>query len=257
MASWNSAQYLKFKAERTQPSIDLANRIPLSSPADVLDVGCGPGNSTDILRRKFPGARILGIDSSDAMIEAARAACPTLEFRLCDASRELPALGRQFDVVFSNACLQWIPDHPALLDAMWALLRPGGVLAVQVPLNENEPVHRLLKKLATSAPWKDRHMQPRIFHTLPPKRYCELLARLTADYTVWQTTYYHRLASHAEILEWYRGSGLRPYLEALEKKEDKAAFEAEVYKGVVEAYPPLENGEILFPFPRFFFLAVR
>ena len=115
MASWNSAQYLKFKAERTQPSIDLANRIPLSSPADVLDVGCGPGNSTDILRRKFPGARILGIDSSDAMIEAARAACPTLEFRLCDASRELPALGRQFDVVFSTPACSGFPIIPRCL----------------------------------------------------------------------------------------------------------------------------------------------
>jgi len=131
---WDSAAYLRFKAERTQPSIDLVKRIDLEQPRKLLDVGCGPGNSTQVLADAFPNAlRIIGIDSSPEMIEAAKDDHPDMEFRICDALN-LPSLGEAwFDVVFSNACIQWVPDHPRLIRDMLALLRPGGMLAVQFP----------------------------------------------------------------------------------------------------------------------------
>ena len=144
---WDSAAYLRFKAERTQPSIDLVKRIDLEQPRKLLDVGCGPGNSTQVLADAFPNAlRIIGIDSSPEMIEAAKDDHPDMEFRICDALN-LPSLGEDgFDVVFSNACIQWVPDHPRLIRDMLALLRPGGMLAVQVPMN-----YHLLKRPSVPA----------------------------------------------------------------------------------------------------------
>ena len=120
MSSWDAAQYLKFGAQRTQPSRDLAARIPLEQPRKIIDIGCGPGNSTEVLRQRFPQADILGVDSSPEMIRAAAQAHPEMDF----------------DVVFSNACIQWIPNHPKLLREMMQLLRPGGILAVQIPINQ-------------------------------------------------------------------------------------------------------------------------
>ena len=141
---WDSVAYLRFKAERTQPSIDLVKRIDLEQPRKLLDVGCGPGNSTQVLADAFPNAlRIIGIDSSPEMIEAAKDDHPDMEFRICDALN-LPSLGEDgFDVVFSNACIQWVPDHPRLIRDMLALLRPGGMLAVQVPMNYHRGTCRL------------------------------------------------------------------------------------------------------------------
>ena len=128
MSSWDAAQYLKFGAQRTQPSRDLAARIPLEQPRKIIDIGCGPGNSTEVLRQRFPQADILGVDSSPEMIRAAAQAHPEMRFQLCDAGTELGTLDRDFDVVFSNACIQWIPNHPKLLREMMQLLRPGGIL---------------------------------------------------------------------------------------------------------------------------------
>lgn len=255
MAQWDSAQYLRFERERTQPAIDLAGRIDCPAPRDVLDVGCGPGNSSRVLAERFPEAKILGIDSSPDMIAAAKAGHPDLEFALCDAGKDLPSLGKgRFDVVFSNACIQWIPDHPGLLRGMLALLRPGGVLAVQTPMNYEEPIHRIIADLVAGPKWQGAFANPRIFHNLPPGRYFDLLSELAADFGLWQTTYYHVLGSHADIMEWYRGTGLRPYLSAL-SEPDKAAFEADVFGEVVQAYPKQRDGRIIFRFPRFFFTA--
>lgn len=257
MAEWNAAQYLRFETERTQPAIDLAARIPLEQAAKILDVGCGPGNSTAVLARRFPKAEILGVDNAASMIQAARERQPTLSFALCDASGEdLEALDTDYDVVFSNACIQWIPDHPALLRRMLARLRPGGVLAVQTPMNYEEPVHRIIAEVCAKDKWQGKIGNPRIFYNLKPEEYADCLAGLASDYTLWQTTYYHRMASHQAILEWYRATGLRPYLQAL-SEADRPVFEKEIYDEVVAAYPQQANGEILFRFPRLFFLAVK
>lgn len=256
MSDWDAVQYLKFAGQRTRPALDLAARIPLSDPADVLDVGCGPGNSTQVLADRFPHARILGIDSSPRMIEEAARNHLEMEFRLCDAGRELPSLNRRFDVVFSNACIQWIPNHPALLSSMMDCLKEGGFLAVQVPMNHEEPVHRIIGEVTSREKWKARLSQKRTFHQLRPEGYFQLLAKLSPAFDLWQTTYFHRLPSHEAILEWYWGTGLRPYL-ALLTEEKRSDFERDILAELIKAYPREENGEILFRFPRFFFLARR
>lgn len=251
---WDSSQYLKFKAERTQPSIDLARRIPLEQAERVLDIGCGPGNSSRVLAGRFPGAKVMGVDSSPEMIETARREHPDLSFQVLDAGTQLGTLEGGFDVVFSNACIQWIPGHPALLKNMMALLRPGGVLAVQTPMNYEEPIHRLIQQAVESPRWKAHFPHPRIFYNLTQSEYIDLLAELSPDFSVWQTTYLHILPSHRAILEWYRGTGLRPYLSVLDKS-DADAFEREIFDGIVANYPQQKNGSVVFRFPRFFFTA--
>lgn len=256
MPNWNSAQYLKFKGERTQPSIDLINRIDLENPADIIDIGCGPGNSTEQLKIRYPNARIMGADSSPDMIEAAKSQYPEMEFILCDASKELSTIGRKFDIVFSNACIQWIPNHEALIPNMVELLKSGGILAVQVPMNYDEPIHKIIDSVSTSEKWAEKFPTRRIFYCLTAPEYFDVLSRCTEDFSMWETIYYHRMKSHEDIMEWYKGTGLRPYLEALSEK-DGAEFERDILNEVKKAYPIQENGEIIFRFPRLFFTAVK
>jgi trans-aconitate 2-methyltransferase len=254
MADWNSAQYLKFAAQRTQPAIDLAARIGGLTPAKVIDIGCGPGNSTAILKAAFPHADILGVDNSQNMIETAQQEYPDLRWQVCDASKELTAMAREFDLVFSNACIQWIPDHPTLLKNMLALLKKGGTLAVQIPMNFEEPIHKIIGEVSASAKWENKFHNPRVFYTLTPSEYFDLLSEYSAEFNMWSTTYYHVMKSHSDILEWYRGTGMRPYLNVLNEQE-KADFEQDVMEQVKQCYPAQKNGNIIFRFPRFFFTA--
>lgn len=256
MSNWDSEQYLKFIRERTQPAVDLANRIPLQQPRTILDIGCGPGNSTQVLADRFPDAQITGADNSENMIQKARSLYPSLNFILFDADSGFDALHERYDIVFSNACIQWIPDHHRLLRNMMGLLKPGGVLAIQTPMNDHEPIHAIITALAKSEKWKHRFAHPRVFHNLTQEAYFDLLSELSSDFFFWQTTYLHRMPSHESIMDWYKGTGLRPYLSALEP-EEAALFEQEVYREVVQAYPKQRNGEIIFRFPRFFFTAVK
>lgn len=253
MPEWNARQYLKFGAERTRPASDLIARIPAEQPHKILDIGCGPGNSTNALAQRYPDADILGVDSSPVMIEAAAAACPACRFALCDAENELPKLKGGFDIVFSNACIQWVPDHPRVLREAMALLNPGGVLAVQTPHNGREPIHRIIQQVVEES-WPD--LPRRIFYNLTPEAYYDLLSPISASVTLWETTYFHILHAHEDIMEWYRGTGLRPYLEQLAEKE-RPVFEREIFERVKHAYPCQADGDILFRFPRLFFLAVR
>lgn len=254
--SWNSKQYLKFKAERTQPAIDLANRITVRSPTDIIDIGCGPGNSTEILKKRYPNAAVVGADNSENMLEAAREKYPDIEFILCDASNDLNSIGRKFDIVFSNACIQWIPDHPKLLREMMSLLKEGGELAVQIPMNYDEPIHKIIGETASSEKWRDKFNAPRHFYTLTPEKYYDILSEISSDFEMWQTAYFHRMKSHSDIMEWYRSTGLRPYLEAL-STDDKEKFEKDIFTEVEKAYPKQANGEIIFRFPRLFFKTVK
>jgi trans-aconitate 2-methyltransferase len=254
MPDWNPELYLKFRNERTQPAVDLANRIPLDSPARVVDIGCGPGNSTIILKQRFSAAYILGVDNSNAMIETARRDFPELEFGYCDASTDLDKLDGNFDVVFSNACIQWLPDHPTLLRNMFRLLAPGGVLAVQTPMNYEEPIHKLITAVTGSSKWAQHFPNPRIFFNLTPSEYFDQLSELTGDFSLWMTTYYHRMDSHHDILTWYRSTGLKPYLDAL-PAELKPEFEQDILEEIRKGYPLQANGKVIFRFPRFFFLA--
>lgn len=251
---WSSSQYLKFNKERTQPAIDLANRIDLVSPKKIIDIGCGPGNSTQVLYNRFPNAYILGVDKSEDMISAARERCPELDFEICDVSGDLSELDTDYDIVFSNACIQWIPDHRRLLKKLLGLLNKNGILAVQIPMNFNEPIHRIIGEVAASKKWKEYFTSPRIFYTLSQSEYFDLLSEISGGFSMWETVYYHVMKSHDEILEWYRGTGLRPYLEAL-PDDKKAEFEDDIMEKLMRQYPGQKNGDIIFRFPRFFFIA--
>lgn len=254
MKDWNPKGYLTFSSARTQPAVDLASRILHTGPKKALDVGCGPGNSTAVLKARFPGCEILGIDSSANMIDAAKAQHPQCAFALCDAGRELHTLGQTFDVVFSNACIQWIPDHPNLLKNMVSLLNPGGVLAVQTPMNDEEPAQLIIARVANSPRWKGCFQETSFFHNLTPEAYYNLLCGLAAQVTMWHTIYYHVMDSHQAIADWYRTTAMKPYLDVLSQNEQEA-FEAEILEQLQQAYPVQENGKILFCFRRFFFLA--
>ncbi|WP_238881494.1 methyltransferase domain-containing protein [Clostridium sp. YIM B02551] len=254
MGDWNSNQYLMFKNERTQPAIDLANRIIIDNPKKIIDIGCGPGNSTKVLKERFPDSYILGIDSSTNMIEAAKKDYPEIDFKICDASKGLSNLGDDFDIVFSNACIQWIPNHNELLRSLFGLLKKGGVLAVQTPMNYKEPIHNIIEEVSANKKWKDEFENHRIFYNLMQGEYFDLLSEISSEFSLWETIYFHNLKSHKEIIKWYRATGLRPYLDEL-SGDKKEAFEKDIYDRVVEEYPSQRNGNVIFRFPRFFFIA--
>lgn len=254
--NWNADKYLAFKSERTQPSVDLAGRIPLQSPGKIIDIGCGPGNSTEQLKIRYPSAHIIGADNSESMVKAARENYPDMDFIHLDASTELTGIREKFDVVFSNACIQWIPDHPRLLTEMSSLLSVGGVLAVQLPMIYDEPIHRILLETAKSDKWRGKLGGARNFYTLSPEEYYDILADISPDFSMWQTTYFHRMKSHRDIIEWYKGTGMRPYLESLSPEESEE-FEEEIFRRVTEEYRVQANGEIIFRFPRLFFILIK
>lgn len=255
MSDWNSEQYLKFKAQRTQPAIDLAARLE-GAPREIIDLGCGPGNSTRVLKNRFPNAHIVGADSSENMIAKAREENPDLEFALLDLNDDLSAYYDRYDIVFSNACFQWLPDHRELLPKVFGLLKQGGTLAVQIPMNFDEPIHRIIENISESEKWSENFPEKRIFGTLTQSEYFDILSDLTDDFELWQTTYCHRMPSIESIIEWYRSTGMRTYLAALSDKEG-AEFIADVSAELEREYPKQKNGEIIFRFPRFFFIAKK
>ena len=257
MSEWNARQYLKFQKERTQPAFDLAARLELEAPAKALDIGCGPGNSTAVLKARFPKAQVIGADSSKNMVETARKDHPELEFLEWDVTTELEALPHDFDVEFSNACLQWVPDHPSLLPRLMSFLKPGGLLAVQIPMNYQEPIHQIIERTVARSPWTEKIPYMRLFYTLSQEGYFDILSGISSDFTLWQTTYLHRMPSHQSIMDWYSSTGLRPYLDAAVDPTARDEFYQEIFRQVREAYPIRKNGEIIFRFPRFFFIAQK
>lgn len=255
MAEWSPGQYLKFEDERTRPAVELLARVPVERPRRVLDVGCGPGNSTELLAARYPRAQIVGLDSSPEMIAAARQRLPSAEFILAGIDDYAPAA--PFDVVFGNAVFQWIPDHIAVLVRLLSSCSPGGVIAIQVPDNLNEPTHMLMAAMARGGPWRERFMQPIRRDAIPaPSAYYDALKPLAASIDVWHTIYYHVLAGPEAIVEWVKGTGLRPWLDRLDEGERKAYLAA--YTGrIAESYPPLVDGRVMLRFPRLFVVAVR
>lgn len=256
MADWNSEQYLKFKAQRTQPSVDLAARIPIENPIKIIDIGCGPGNSTKVLKDCFPKAHIIGSDYSDNMLKAARENVSECEFIKLDAGGDLSEFNGKFDVVFSNACIQWIPEHKRLIPSLLSMLKIGGVLAVQIPVQFEEPIHKIIESTVASERWRSKFTDPRIYHTLSDGEYFDILSDLTSDFEMWRTVYFHRMPSIESIIEWYKATGLKPYLEVI-SEEDANELIREISAKLEAEYPKQENGEIIFRFPRLFFTAKK
>lgn len=256
MSGWNPSAYLTFADERTRAARDLLAQVPLSRARRVYDLGCGPGNSTALLAERFAGAAITGIDNSQAMLEAARKACPAAGFALGDLARWAPEDAP--DLLFSNAALQWVPDHLGVMERLAGHLPEGGVLAVQMPDNLTEPSHALMQKAAEQGPWAEA-LKPAggARQVLPsPSGY---YARLKPHFTrldIWHTIYNHPLDGVDGIISWLRSTGLRPYLDPLEEA-DRKDYLARYRALLAEAYPVQADGKVLLRFPRLFIVGVR
>jgi trans-aconitate 2-methyltransferase len=257
--TWSAKQYLTFEGERTRPVRDLLAAVPEMNARAVVDIGCGPGNSTELLTARFPNASVSGFDSSSDMIAAARKRLPKLRFDAVDIEAWIKKGPGPFDVMLANAVLQWVPDHGTLLPALVAQLAPGGSLAVQMPDNLDEPAHRLMRELADDGPWRHKlgaAVATRV-SVAPADWYYSVLRPSCSAVDVWRTTYYHPLSGGASaIVEWFKGSGLRPFLEPLDETE-RAGFLERYTVAVKGAYPALADGTVLLPFPRLFIVAIR
>jgi trans-aconitate 2-methyltransferase len=256
--TWDAKQYLRFNEERTRPCRELAARVALVAPGHVIDLGCGPGNSTAVLGERWPKAHLIGLDSSTEMISASRRGAPGLDWRVGDIAAWAAENGQLFDVVFSNAALQWVPNHAALLPKLLSRVAPEGALAIQVPGNLDAPAHCLMREMAASAAWSGFFRGGvREWHVEDLEAYHDILTPEAADIDLWATEYLHILPDAAGIVEWYKGTGLRPFLDTLPSDEVKNAFTAEYLEHIRRAYPSRPNGSIIFPFRRLFLIAYR
>ena len=253
--AWSAAQYSLFEDERTRAVRDLLAAVPRQPVNRATDLGCGPGNSTEVLLQFHPEAQVAGLDSDQDMIGKARQRLPNLTFEIADIATWTAANPQ--DLILANASLQWVPDHRTLYPHLVRQLAHGGSLAVQTPDNLDEPAHRQLREIASKGPWADKlgHLQ------LPPRHnsafYYDLLSPLCARVDVWRTTYHHPLAGGAEaVVEWFKGSALRPYLALLDEPE-QAAFLQQYLQAMQLAYPTATDGKVLLPFPRLFVVATR
>lgn len=250
--SWNPKLYLAFEDERTRPARDLLARVPLDRPRTAVDIGCGPGNSTELLVERFPSTLVSGFDTSDKMIAEARGRLPTARFEVADALAWTPDV--PVDLLFANAVFQWVPDHKTLFPRLMRSLAKGGVLAIQMPDNLNEPSHRLMREVADSAPFRADIGGLTRQDLLTTNAYYDLLQPLSDHVDVFRVVYYHVLSDAAAIVQWVSGTGLRPYLDRL-PPEKQAAFSATYLAEVAKAYPPLADGRVMFAFPRLFIIA--
>jgi trans-aconitate 2-methyltransferase len=254
MAEWSAGQYLIFGEERTRPCRDLANAIGGEPPKRVIDLGCGPGNSTAVLAARWPDAEIVGLDNSDQMLAAARRDYPSRTWECADIAEWASAAGPVFDLVFSNAALQWTHDHATLFPR---LLRRGRILAAQLPTGGDYPAQRLIRSIAASARWRDRFQhQVADWHTHDASFYYDVLAPLASRVDIWETDYLHVMDGPEGIVEWYRGTGLRPFLAAL-AEPDRDVFLARYLEAIRPCYPRRSDGRILFPFRRLFMIGYR
>lgn len=257
MSDWKPSLYLTFEKERTQPAIDLVMRIDNENPTRIIDIGCGPGNSTNILKTRWTHAEIFGLDSSQAMIDEAKRTYKDISWICIDASNDLTEMGK-FDVIFSNAAIQWIPNQDRLLKDWFSLLNRNGSMAVQVPNTENMPVHTELKNLASTEKWK-RHFAS-LTHTYSIHAadfYYNILCGLTDSIDLWVTNYHHVMSSHCDIAKWYSSTGLRPYFDCLQNDSLITDFKNDFEVCLKKVYPLQSNGKILFPFTRIFFIAKK
>lgn len=258
MKSWDATQYSRFEAERNRPIHDLLAQLPREGVGHAVDIGCGPGNSTELLLQRYPQAGVTGMDSSPEMIEAARKRLPGVRFEVADIAGWRHA-GAAPDLVFGNAVLQWVPDHARVLPALIGQLAPGGHLAIQMPDNLQEPAHLLMRQVAQDGPWAGK-VGAALQRRDDPKGvdwYFRVLRDTGASVDIWRTTYQHQLAGGAAaVVEWFKGSALRPFLQALDEAE-QAAFLARYEQALRPAYPIMEDGTVLLPFPRLFFVARR
>lgn len=251
---WNPDLYLKFGKERIQPSIDLVARIDLNNPSSIIDIGCGPGNSTQILYQRWPDSKILGIDNSEAMIKKAKQDYPNQEWKLVDAEKDI--ISGEYDIVFSNATIQWIRNQSDLFNRLKSNLSEKGVIAIQLPLFFNMPLGRSIAQISKDKRWS--HLTESVndlFTIYDSSVYYDMFSERFSSFEIWETDYIHIMDSHDSVLEMIRSTGLRPYLDKLESEPDKKEFEDKVLEDIKKDYKKQRDGKVLFPFKRLFILA--
>jgi trans-aconitate 2-methyltransferase len=257
MPSWDPETYERFKAERDRPALDLLLRIPVDlNPVEIWDLGCGTGEHAAVLAARHPGARVHGLDSSADMLARARARETPVDWVRADLADFEPKVAP--DLVFSNAALQWASDHQTLLPRLASRLAAGGVFACQMPTAHNCGWHLALRDLAAEAPWTDR--LSRVAGVRPvaaPEQYYDWLSPLCGEVDIWSTTYLHALEGDDPVVDWMRGTTLRPYLDVLTDAAEHTAFLAAYRDRVRAVLPARSDGATLFPFPRLFILARR
>jgi len=252
--SWDPKVYLDFEDERTRPAAELLARVPHKAPEHVIDLGCGPGNSTALLARRWPKAKLEGLDSSEAMLDQARRSAIHATWHSGDIPSWKPT--KHYDVIYANAALHWLDNQDDLLKRLMSCLAPHGTLAFQVPVNFNEPSHALMREVAAEGPWAAKLKNVRNMVLGRAEHYYELLEALSASLDIWQTSYLQVLTGDDAVYRWVSGTGLRPFLNALDGGE-REAFVDEYKKRLAQAYPIRASGKTLFPFQRLFVVATR
>jgi trans-aconitate 2-methyltransferase len=256
MNDWNPDLYMQFRSERTQPSIDLIARIHSVEPESIIDIGCGPGNSTQVLANRWPNADITGLDRSAAMIAKARQGYPDQRWIVADALTFEPE--RYYDLVFSNAVIQWIPHHGALLKKFHRMLSDHGLVAIQIPLFWDMPLGEIIRNTAGEGRWNQQLEGVSDLFTIHPYSfYYDRLSELFHSMELWETHYLHILDNHASILKMMRSTGLKPYIDRLNNDSEKKEFEKEVFKKIENGYPKQKDGKVLLPFKRLFFIGCK
>jgi len=252
---WDPAQYLRYGDERLRPALDLLARIDAPAPTRVVDLGCGPGNVTAILKQRWPAAEVVGVDGSAPMLAKAREAAPDCRFVEADFSTWAPDAPP--DVIYSNAALHWRGEHDVLLPRLFGLLAPGGVLAVQMPAMHAAPIRALQHSVAAEGPWakllENVGAAPPI---LEPGAYWDLLRPRAASLDIWETIYLHALAGENAAVQWASGTSLRPFLDPL-PPDLRAQYLAAYTAAVAPHYPRRPDGTTLLPFRRLFLIARR
>ena len=252
MTTWEPQTYLRYADIRFRAGLDLIARIPKLEYRTIYDLGCGTGHLTRILADTFPNSKVVGIDSSPEMLAEARREFPTLEWQQGDITLWQPAASA--DLIYTNAALQWVPDHQALLPSLLNKLRPAGVLAMQIPRHFESASHLGLKEVILQGEWRAK-LEPLLLAPVPsPETYWRWLSPHARDLDLWETIYLQVLDGNDPVVNFMRGTALRPFLSALSEK-DRGKFIEEFARRMAAAYPPQANGQTLFPFRRLFLIA--
>jgi len=252
--SWDPALYLSFGDHRTRPAADLLARVPLKQPGRIIDLGCGPGNSTALLAARWPNAGLTGLDNSEAMLAEARASGVAADWLLADLANW--RADAAYDLIFANATLQWLGDQENLLPRLMGFVAAGGAFAFQVPVNYNAPSHALMRETAAEPRWREKLAQVREIQRGTAQRYYDILGPHAASLDIWQTEYLHVLEDEDAAYRWVSATGLRPFVQALEGAE-REDFISAFKEKLRAAYPRRADGTTLFPFQRLFVVALK
>jgi len=250
---WNAQLYEKFGKERMQPALDLINRIPEGSYTRIIDIGCGTGMSTFPLEQRFTTSEIIGVDASREMLDKAKEGSEKIKWYERDCSKPLDDLGK-FDLIFSNAFLQWLQNQEEFIAHIATMLNKNGIIAFQVPNYDNMPIKKCVDKV--KEPFKEKfiEVEKKMCHNRTLAEYYDILCEHFSEVTIWQTNYGYIMEDYEGIINFMSATGIRPYLENL-NSEEQIVFKEELIKELKEVYPRQKNGKIIFPFERIEFIA--